>query len=63
MGLFPAAAPSPSGGAPEHAQAAVPDDVRIVEDELFSERFLVRRPLLRAIAPSSEAPRRTGADH
>src|ERR1700733_4383968 len=29
-------------------------DVRIVEDELFSERFLVRRPLLRAIAPSSE---------
>lgn len=31
-----------------------PDDVRVVEDELFSERFLVRRPLLRAIAPSSE---------
>ena len=31
-----------------------PEDVRVVEDELFSERFLVRRPLLRAIAPSSE---------
>src|SRR6202167_5957107 len=31
-----------------------PEDVRIVEDELFSERFLVRRPLLRAIAHSSE---------
>jgi MoxR-like ATPase len=29
-------------------------DVRTAEDELFSERFLVRRPLLRAIAPSSE---------
>ena len=29
-----------------------PDDVRAVEDELFSERFLVRRPLLRAISPS-----------
>jgi MoxR-like ATPase len=34
------------------------DDIRAVEDELFSERFLVRRPLLRAIAPLSghEAP-------
>jgi MoxR-like ATPase len=31
-----------------------PEDVNIVEDELFSERFLVRRPLLRAIAPQSE---------
>jgi MoxR-like ATPase len=30
------------------------EDVRIVEDELFSERFLVRRPLLRAIMPSPE---------
>jgi MoxR-like ATPase len=29
-------------------------DVRTVEDELFSERFLVRRPLLRAILPSPE---------
>jgi MoxR-like ATPase len=29
-------------------------DVRAVEDELFSERFLVRRPLLRAIMPSPE---------
>ena len=27
-----------------------------LEDELFSERFLVRRPLLRAIADSSSAP-------
>jgi MoxR-like ATPase len=35
-----------AGGAPE--------DVRIVEDELFSERFLIRRPLLRAITASSE---------
>ena len=31
---------------------------RTVEDELFSERFLVRRPLLRAIADSSERLRR-----
>jgi MoxR-like ATPase len=30
------------------------DDVRVAEDELFSERFLVRRPLLQAITPSSE---------
>jgi MoxR-like ATPase len=30
------------------------EDVRTVEDELFSERFLVRRPLLRAIMPSPE---------
>jgi MoxR-like ATPase len=29
-------------------------DVRTVEDELFSERFLVRRPLLRAIMPGPE---------
>jgi MoxR-like ATPase len=29
-----------------------PADIRAVEDELFSERFLVRRPLLRAISPS-----------
>jgi MoxR-like ATPase len=35
------------------ASAGGPDDVRVVEDELFSERFLVRRPLLRAIANSS----------
>jgi MoxR-like ATPase len=27
-------------------------DIRAAEDELFSERFLVRRPLLRAIAPA-----------
>jgi MoxR-like ATPase len=31
-----------------------PADIRAVEDELFSERFLVRRPLLRAITPSPE---------
>ncbi len=30
------------------------EDVHIIEDELFSERFLVRRPLLRAIAPRAE---------
>ena len=29
-----------------------PAEARVVEDELFSERFLVRRPLLRAIMPS-----------
>jgi MoxR-like ATPase len=29
------------------------EEIRAVEDELFSERFLVRRPLLRAIAPLS----------
>ena len=34
--------------------ASDPAVVRAVEDELFSERFLVRRPLLRAIAPSRE---------
>jgi MoxR-like ATPase len=28
----------------------------VVEDELYSERFLVRRPLLRAIAHHSEVP-------
>ena len=33
-----------------------PEPRRTVEDELFSERFLVRRPLLRAISP---APGRT----
>jgi MoxR-like ATPase len=34
------------------------DDGRTVEDELYSERFLVRRPLLRAIAdaPGKRAP-------
>jgi MoxR-like ATPase len=34
------------------------DDGRTVEDELYSERFLVRRPLLRAIAdaPGRQAP-------
>jgi MoxR-like ATPase len=32
------------------------EGVRTVEDELFSERFLVRRPLLRAIAPPSGRP-------
>ena len=41
-----------------HAVAAEVDvaveDVRTVEDELFSERFLIRRPLLRAITASSE---------
>jgi MoxR-like ATPase len=31
-----------------------PRDARDVEDELFSERFLVRRPLLRAITPSPD---------
>src|ERR1700733_8129017 len=29
------------------------EDARVAENELFSERFLVRRPLLRAIAGSS----------
>jgi MoxR-like ATPase len=31
-----------------------PDAARVAEDELFAERFLVRRPLLRAIADASE---------
>ena len=39
------------------------EDVRTVEDELFSERFLVRRPLLRAIMPSHRNVRAAGADH
>jgi MoxR-like ATPase len=34
--------------------ASDPAVARAVEDELFSERFLVRRPLLRAIAPAQE---------
>jgi MoxR-like ATPase len=40
------------------AQIGDPADVRAVEDELFSERFLVRRPLLRAIthSPGRTAP-------
>jgi MoxR-like ATPase len=32
-----------------------------VEDELYSERFLVRRPLLQALAPSRTAPSEGGA--
>jgi len=40
------------------ATSGQPADIRGVEDELFSERFLVRRPLLRAISPS---PGRTAA--
>jgi MoxR-like ATPase len=31
-----------------------PEDLRVVEDELFSERFLVRRPLLHAITPAPQ---------
>ena len=31
-------------------------DVESLEDELFSERFLIRRPLLRAIAPATPMP-------
>jgi MoxR-like ATPase len=34
--------------------ASEPRDARDVEDELFSERFLVRRPLLQAITPSPD---------
>jgi MoxR-like ATPase len=36
----------------KRAAADEAEDLRAVEDELFSERFLVRRPLLRAIAPA-----------
>jgi MoxR-like ATPase len=35
---------------------AGPEQVRAAEDELFSERFLIRRPLLRAIADSPGGP-------
>ncbi|MHB1547655.1 MAG: AAA family ATPase [Acidimicrobiales bacterium] len=41
---------------PGAASGDSPEPRRTVEDELFSERFLVRRPLLRAISP---APGRT----
>src|SRR5438128_12290481 len=39
-----------------HLRAAEVTHERIVEDELYSERFLVRRPLLRAIAHSDGVP-------
>ncbi len=41
-------------GTARRGTAGGAEDVHIIEDELFSERFLVRRPLLRAIAPRSD---------
>jgi MoxR-like ATPase len=35
------------------AAGLVGDDLEVLEDQLYSERFLVRRPLLRAIAPGT----------
>ena len=52
MGLLPPAA-APAGGRGRRAGAAT-----TVEDELYSERFLVRRPLLRAIDHRRRARRR-----
>jgi MoxR-like ATPase len=39
-----------------HIRAAEVGHERVVEDELYSERFLVRRPLLRAIAHGEGTP-------
>jgi MoxR-like ATPase len=39
-----------------HLRAAEVTHERVVEDELYSERFLVRRPLLRAIAHGEGTP-------
>jgi MoxR-like ATPase len=39
-----------------HLRAAEASGLDVVEDELYSERFLVRRPLLRAIDQSSSVP-------
>ena len=39
-----------------HLRAAEAGGGPVVEDELYSERFLVRRPLLRAIAAEGEQP-------
>ena len=39
-----------------HLRAAEASGLDVVEDELYSERFLVRRPLLRAIDQNSSVP-------
>jgi MoxR-like ATPase len=39
-----------------HLRAAEVTHEQVVEDELYSERFLVRRPLLRAIAHGADTP-------
>src|SRR5438876_12249446 len=39
-----------------HLRAAEVTHERVIEDELYSERFLVRRPLLRAIAHGEGTP-------
>jgi len=39
-----------------HLRAAEASGAEVVEDELYSERFLVRRPLLRAIDQSGSVP-------
>src|SRR5713226_5695259 len=39
-----------------HLRAVEASGIDVVEDELYSERFLVRRPLLRAIAYQDDVP-------
>src|ERR1051326_2961618 len=39
-----------------HLRAVEAQHAEVVEDELYSERFLVRRPLLEAVAARSEVP-------
>jgi MoxR-like ATPase len=39
-----------------HLRAVEASHAKVVEDELYSERFLVRRPLLRAIAHQGDIP-------
>ena len=41
-----------------HLRAVEASGAEVVEDELYSERFLVKRPLLRALAPERHACRR-----
>jgi MoxR-like ATPase len=48
--------------AAEAAGATSGRDVGALEDELYTERFLVRRPLLRAIAPGPGGPDADGID-
>ena len=44
-----------------HLRAVEAGGGEVVEDELYSERFLVKRPLLRAIAYEADGARRGGA--
>ena len=62
MGLLAPAAPPP-GRPRRRRRSAVPSDPMStrLEDELYTERFLVRRPLLRAVTTSDRAT--AGAAH